>query len=189
MRIERPSIDHESSSTAGFVEETPRVGIWLDTTHLSPEETVDAILAQRRWQRTPIVITDYDTSWPTLFTQIAGPVAEALSDLGAIVEHVGSTAVAGLAAKPTVDIDVVVHKADDVPSVIERLRDLGYLYQGDKGVPGREAFLWPPGAPRPGAKYRSAPIWPAMGQQRAKTGGSGGLRRPRAKTSGRSTRP
>jgi GrpB-like predicted nucleotidyltransferase (UPF0157 family) len=39
----------------------------------------------------------------------------------------------------------VVSAQSDVPTAIERLRGLGYVYQGDKGLPGREAFLWPPG--------------------------------------------
>jgi hypothetical protein len=38
----------------------------------------------------------------------------------------------------------VVASADDVPVAIERLRSRGYVYQGDKGIRGREAFLWPP---------------------------------------------
>jgi GrpB-like predicted nucleotidyltransferase (UPF0157 family) len=56
--------------------------------------------------------------------------------------------VPGLAAKPIVDIDVVLRSAEDVPAAIERLRSLGYVYQGDKGIQGREAFMWPPGARR-----------------------------------------
>jgi GrpB-like predicted nucleotidyltransferase (UPF0157 family) len=47
-----------------------------------------------------------------------------------------------------IDIDVVVRSAADVPVAIERLRTLGYVYQGDKGIAGREAFMWPPHAPR-----------------------------------------
>jgi GrpB-like predicted nucleotidyltransferase (UPF0157 family) len=130
----------------GFASATPRVGLWLDTTHLTPEETVEEILGKTTATRSPIVVTDYDADWPRLFDEIAQPVCDAVADLGAQVEHVGSTSVEGLAAKPIIDIDVVVGSADDVPSAIERLRSLGYVYQGDKGVRGREAFLWPRGA-------------------------------------------
>jgi len=130
----------------GFVSPTPRVGIWLDTTHLTPEETVEEILAQTTSTRSPLVVTDYDDQWPLYFEQIARPVRDAVADLGAQVEHVGSTSVRRLAAKPIIDIDVVVRSADDVPTAIERLRSLGYVYQGDKGIRGREAFMWPPGA-------------------------------------------
>jgi GrpB-like predicted nucleotidyltransferase (UPF0157 family)/chloramphenicol 3-O-phosphotransferase len=136
---------------AGFVETTPRIGLWLDTTDLTPEQTVDAILAKTAAatasSRAPIVVTDYDEAWPGLFDALARPLREAVADLGAEVEHVGSTAVPGLAAKPVIDIDVVVPAPRDVPAAAERLRALGYLSQGDKGVAGREAFLWPPGAP------------------------------------------
>jgi GrpB-like predicted nucleotidyltransferase (UPF0157 family) len=125
---------------------TPRVGLWLDTTNLRPEGAVDAILAQTSSARSPLVVSDYDNDWPRLFEEIAQPVREAVADLGAQVEHVGSTSVPGLAAKPIIDIDVVVESANDVPAAIERLRALGYVYQGDKGIKGREAFLWPPGA-------------------------------------------
>ena len=124
----------------------PRIGIWLDTTAMTPEETVDEILAQTTTTRSPIVIAEHDPGWPALFERLAEPVRSAVAGLGAHVEHVGSTAVPGLAAKPIIDIDVVVRMAVDVPEAIERLRALGYLYQGDKGITGREAFLWPPGA-------------------------------------------
>jgi len=145
--------DHESYGAwtveqfyEGFVATTPRVGIWLDTSDLTPEETVDEILARTASARTPIVVADYDEEWPALFEQLARPIREAVADLGAEIEHIGSTSVPGLAAKPVIDIDVVVRSADDVPVAIERLRSLGYVYQGDKGIRGREAFLWPPDA-------------------------------------------
>ena len=131
-----------------FADKTPRVGIWLDNPDHTPEQTVDAILALTPSQQAPITVSDYDQSWPERFAELAAPVRAAVHDLGASVEHVGSTAVAGLAAKPIIDIDVVVPSGDDVPIAIDRLRGLGYLYQGDKGIPGREAFLWPPGATR-----------------------------------------
>jgi GrpB-like predicted nucleotidyltransferase (UPF0157 family) len=130
----------------GFVSDTPRVGLWLDTTNLTPEETGAEILAQTSSTRARIVISDYDTDWPLHFEEIAQPVRKAIADLGATVEHIGSTSVPGLAAKPIIDIDVAVASSDDVLTAIERLRSLGYLYQGDKGIKGREAFMWPNGA-------------------------------------------
>src|SRR5262249_15212291 len=89
-------------------------------------------------------VVDYDRAWPELFEELARPVRRTLADLAVVVEHVGSTAVPGLSAKPIVDIDVVVQSDDEVAIAIERLRGLGYVYQGDKGIAGREAFLWPP---------------------------------------------
>ena len=132
----------------GFVSTTPRVGLWLDTSDQTAEETVDEILARTPSVSHPVVVSEYDPEWPELFRQIAEPVRHALGTIALAVEHVGSTSVPGLAAKPVIDVDVVVSSAEDVPAAIERLRDIGYVYQGDKGIPGREAFMWPPHAPR-----------------------------------------
>jgi GrpB-like predicted nucleotidyltransferase (UPF0157 family) len=132
----------------GFGATMPRVGLWLDTSDQTAEETVDEILARTPAISHPLVISDYDVEWPVLFGQIAEPVRRTLGEIVVAVEHVGSTSVPGLAAKPVIDVDVVVRSAEDVPVAIERLRGLGYVYQGDKGIPGREAFMWPPHAPR-----------------------------------------
>jgi GrpB-like predicted nucleotidyltransferase (UPF0157 family) len=128
----------------GFANATTRVGIWLDTTGLSPEETVDAILARTQSRSSPVVVVDYDDAWPALFEELARPVRRSLAAVALAIEHIGSTSIPGLAAKPIVDIDVVVRSPEDVPTAIEQLRALGYVYQGNKGIPGREAFLWPP---------------------------------------------
>jgi GrpB-like predicted nucleotidyltransferase (UPF0157 family) len=94
----------------------------------------------------PVVIIDYDPSWPATFQQLRDQLAAALGALAVAIEHVGSTAVPGLAAKPIIDLDVVIADRTDLPAVIQRLRPLGYHHEGDLGVPGREAFTTPPGA-------------------------------------------
>lgn len=95
----------------------------------------------------PIVIADYDPEWPDLFKKLRVAIASVLGDLAAAIEHVGSTAVPGLAAKPVIDIDVLLASADDLPRAIERLALLGYVHRGDLGVTGREAFSQPLGQP------------------------------------------
>jgi GrpB-like predicted nucleotidyltransferase (UPF0157 family) len=96
----------------------------------------------------PIVVVDYDPAWPALFAALRAPVAAALQEIAVAIEHVGSTAVPGLAAKPIIDLDVALRAAADLPEAIERLARLGYAYEGDKGIPDRAAFAWPPQAPR-----------------------------------------
>ncbi len=59
------------------------------------------------------------------------------------MEHVGSTSIPGLAAKPIIDVDVVVASADHVAMAIERMASIGYSWRGDLGIPGREAFEVP----------------------------------------------
>jgi GrpB-like predicted nucleotidyltransferase (UPF0157 family) len=95
----------------------------------------------------PIVVVASDPGWPARFLQLRDRLAAALGPLAIRIEHVGSTAVPGLAAKPIIDLDVVIATRDDLPAVIDRLRPLGYRHQGDLGVPGREAFASPPGSP------------------------------------------
>ncbi len=70
-------------------------------------------------------------------------VTTSLGDLVVTVEHVGSTAVPGLAAKPIIDLDVVIPSRADMPAAIARLATLGYVHQGDLGIAGREAFRAP----------------------------------------------
>lgn len=95
----------------------------------------------------PVQIVDYDPGWPHLFQSLRERVLASLGELAYAVEHVGSTAVPGLAAKPIVDIDVVVASSADIPEAIERLATLGYVHQGDFGICGREAFAPPSDVP------------------------------------------
>lgn len=96
----------------------------------------------------PVILVDYDRHWPDLFEALRAPVVAVLGDLVIVVEHVGSTAVPGLAAKPIIDMDVVVPSAADIPGAIGRLATLGYVHRGDLGIAGREAFTAPAGTPR-----------------------------------------
>ena len=93
-----------------------------------------------------IVVVDYDSTWPELFETLRTPIWDAVADIALSVEHVGSTSVPGLAAKPVIDMDVIVPEAQ-VATGIVRLTDLGYEHRGDLGIPGREAFQRPTGAP------------------------------------------
>jgi GrpB-like predicted nucleotidyltransferase (UPF0157 family) len=92
-------------------------------------------------------VVPYDPAWPAVFEQIRRRVVPLLRDLGATVEHVGSTAVPGLAAKPIVDVDVVVATSVDIEPAIGHLASGGYVHLGDLGIPGREAFDIPADMP------------------------------------------
>jgi len=61
------------------------------------------------------------------------------------IEHIGSTAVPGLPAKPIIDMDVAIRDTSDLPATIERLAPLGYIHQGEQSILGRDAFAWPTG--------------------------------------------
>jgi len=92
---------------------------------------------------TPIVLEEYDASWAREFEALREKIAGALGEVAAAIEHVGSTSVPGLAAKPIIDLDVLLRTEDEIPLAIERLAAIGYQHQGDLGVSGREAFRAP----------------------------------------------
>jgi GrpB-like predicted nucleotidyltransferase (UPF0157 family) len=87
-----------------------------------------------------VVIVDYDPEWPRYFAALREVIATALGDLAQTIEHVGSTAVPGLAAKPIIDMDVALERMEDLDEAVRRLVFLGYTHQGDQGIPTREAF-------------------------------------------------
>ena len=91
----------------------------------------------------PVIVLNYDPNWPGLFQSLRKPIADALGDMAAAIEHVGSTAVPDLAAKPIIDIDVLLASETMLPAAIERLESLGYIHRGNLGIPEREAFLAP----------------------------------------------
>lgn len=96
-----------------------------------------------------IVVSDYDPQWPEWFEAIRAVVWPAVEEVALRIDHVGSTAVPGIAAKPVIDLDIVVADETDVESVIERLAGIGYRWRGDLGVIGREAFHPPAGSDLP----------------------------------------
>ena len=87
-----------------------------------------------------VVVVDYDPEWPLLFDRESRRVVEALGDAVADVQHFGSTAVPGMAAKPIVDILAGLRSATLREEQIIALTRLGYEYLGEAGVPGRLAF-------------------------------------------------
>ena len=93
------------------------------------------------------MISEYDPAWPALFCELRDGLPAGLRMRARSIEHVGSTAVPGLAAKPIIDIDIVVADQADVAEAIAMLAAAGYPHKGDAGVPGREAFDQPPHLP------------------------------------------
>lgn len=96
----------------------------------------------------PVEVVPYSPSWPAQFEVVAGDLRRALAGLSsARVEHVGSTSVPGLAAKPILDIDVIVD-GEEMPRAVGAMTAAGYVHRGDLGVADREAFHPPDDHPR-----------------------------------------
>ena len=91
-------------------------------------------------ERGVVRLVDYDPRWATLFIEESARLRPALQPLGVTLEHVGSTAVPGLVAKPVLDILAGYELAADLPECIATLAAAGYLHRGEQGIPGREFF-------------------------------------------------
>ena len=89
-----------------------------------------------------VTVLPYDSAWKSAFEAIKKEIEGAAGDLILGVEHVGSTSVEGMSAKPCIDLDVVIRDASVLEAVIARLADIGYIHEGDLGIPGREAFKY-----------------------------------------------
>ncbi len=89
-----------------------------------------------------IRVLPYDPQWKEDFDAIRQELSLGLGDLALRIEHVGSTSVAGLAAKPIIDIDVVIRDNTPLEAVISALEEMGYIHEGDLGIPQREAFRY-----------------------------------------------
>jgi GrpB-like predicted nucleotidyltransferase (UPF0157 family) len=87
-----------------------------------------------------VVVVDADPEWPRQFQEVAEYLTAFLGESVLRIEHVGSTSVPGLAAKPIIDIDVVVADQSRVPETLHQIESAGYQWVGDLTVTGREAF-------------------------------------------------
>lgn len=89
-----------------------------------------------------VVVLPYDEQWKHDFLQIKAELANVLRQLAIEIEHVGSTSVQGLSAKPIIDIDVVIKDYSELEDVISALGKIGYQHEGNLGITGREAFKY-----------------------------------------------
>ncbi|MBP0725318.1 GrpB family protein [Bacillus sp. RG28] len=87
-----------------------------------------------------IEIVEYDELWPEIFITLKQVLESTLGDLMIGMEHVGSTSIKGLGAKPILDIDVIIEDYSFLPAVIEGLSRIGYYHQENWSFIGREAF-------------------------------------------------
>lgn len=91
----------------------------------------------------PIIVTEYDPAWPAMFEQERVAVKAALGDLVGVIEHMGSTAIPGMAAKPIIDLLVGARSlAEANDRATDPLRKLGYSYipEYQSWLPGEMFF-------------------------------------------------
>lgn len=89
-----------------------------------------------------VTVSPYDKAWKSAFEAIKQEIESAVSDLILGIEHVGSTSVEGMSAKPCIDIDVVIKDYSVFDDVVDKLANIGYIHEGDLGIKDREAFKY-----------------------------------------------
>ena len=106
----------------------------------------------------PIFVVDPDPSWPAQFNELADRVRRALGDRVLALEHVGSTSVPDLAAKPVIDIDLTVIDSSDEAAYVPALEQVGFLLHIREPrwhehrcmvstSPAANLHIWSPGSP------------------------------------------
>ena len=86
------------------------------------------------------ILEQYNPSWNIEFHEIQKQLLSELGGMPVNIQHVGSTSVPGVLAKPILDIDIIINDRSLLRLISSRLKDLGYEPKGEQGVPGRFAF-------------------------------------------------
>ncbi|MGH0925140.1 GrpB family protein [Bacillus pacificus] len=87
-----------------------------------------------------ITIEEYNIKWESEFNKLQTLINDVMEDSILSIEHVGSTSIKGLAAKPVLDIDIVIEDYGFFPKVVTKLEAIGYYHQAKWSYKGREAF-------------------------------------------------
>ena len=89
-----------------------------------------------------VVVVSYDEAWKNAFEEIKTEIEAEIGDLIIGIEHVGSTSVEGMSAKPCLDIDVIIKDYSVFGEIVRKLGAIGYIHEGDLGIKDREAFKY-----------------------------------------------
>jgi GrpB-like predicted nucleotidyltransferase (UPF0157 family) len=108
----------------------------------------------------PVVIVTYDPEWPKRFDALGAALRRALGEIALRIDHIGSTAVPGLAAKPVIDIQISVSLLEPLHAYRISLEQMGYRFQPDNPDLTKRYFREPVGEPRTHIHVREAGGWP-----------------------------
>ena len=89
-----------------------------------------------------VVVVPYDEAWKNAFEEIKTKIEAEIGALIIGIEHVGSTSVEGMSAKPCIDIDVIIKDYSVFDEIVRKLGAIGYIHEGDLGIKDREAFKY-----------------------------------------------
>src|SRR3954463_3611864 len=87
-----------------------------------------------------MIVQDYQSRWAEEFAALRDVLAKHLGPLALSIDHVGSTSVPGMLAKPILDMDIEIPAGVTIDQLSAKLAELGYRYEGEKGIADRHAY-------------------------------------------------
>jgi GrpB-like predicted nucleotidyltransferase (UPF0157 family) len=108
----------------------------------------------------PIVVVPYDPEWPKLFARLGADLRGALGDVALRIDHIGSTSILGLDAKPVIDVQISVASFEPLDAFRLPLEGLGFGFRADNPDLNKRYFREPPGTRRTHIHVRRAGSWP-----------------------------
>jgi len=106
-----------------------------------------------------IVIVPYDPQWPACFSRLGADLRGALGDVALRIDHIGSTSIPGLDAKPIVDVQISVASFEPLDAYRSPLQGLGFVYRPDNPDLNKRYFREPPGTRRTHIHVFRAGTW------------------------------
>ena len=112
------------------IEEAPTRNLQYNIYHLFFRDPNGYLIEIQRFltpaEGNPVVISDYDDSWPAQFDEEKQLLEGAIGESITLIEHIGSTSILGLAAKPVIDLMVGLRSLDDAEECIALIEELGF---------------------------------------------------------------
>ena len=112
--------------------------------------------AEREMVAEPIRVVPYDPAWPAMFARQAAELRDALGAVALRIDHIGSTAIPRLAAKPVIDVQISVTDFEPLDAYRGPLERLGYVFRADNPDRTKRYFREPPGQRRTHIHVRRA---------------------------------
>jgi GrpB-like predicted nucleotidyltransferase (UPF0157 family) len=107
----------------------------------------------------PIIIAPYDAQWPLLFADLGARLRAALGPVATRIDHIGSTSVPGMAAKPVIDVQISVCAFEPLTAYKDPLESLGFVFRANNDDLTKRYFRESPGERRTHIHVRLAGSW------------------------------
>jgi len=92
-------------------------------------------------KRGVVELRTHNPQWEELFKQEKELISSVIADFLVDIQHIGSTAIPNIVAKPIIDIAVAIDSLDNIEKIIPPLKNIGFIYRGEQGIPDRHMFV------------------------------------------------